>query len=473
MDAPTGRGQRISQFIAYLGREQWKRLPKPIKVVPGEGAATLAVKVLPRKQPPVQPMKSTPAHLIAIREATLPVTRPPTEAVKSGINHLKAVKADVPPPPVVQVPVPPPPPVIVQPPVPPRRFSKSNTDHLNAINGQVTVPVVPKPGQGTGGNSKGRGKQSNTAHLRAVTPPVGKDLKTPVVGSAVGIVGTITTKPKKTKSASNTVHFNSVGGVNGPRKPNTGTIKIPIRPGHGNGRESSTNHFNGVKPGGKPGNPGKPLTPPAGGRFSGLVPTPPPRPGGLTPVISTIRHADAVKTPGIVAHEEIWVPTVQTMRDYVDYLIYVSNKFTFFKDLCKKHSIAQAKTTFVTGLLTDAQIGLYPKYNLRDRPAIQRFITVALNKISEEFGKLYENPGMTCSCFDILKRVNGQPAVVKQFTDLISNTCPNTALVVRPVSPKKPLRKPLVFNRNLVKKSGRVDTRTTVEEIDAEIMSME
>jgi hypothetical protein len=369
----------------------------------------------------------------------------------------------------------------------------STTNHLIAVKTpDVKLPpppqiqVPPQQETQTGGTQKIAFKQGNTDHLRGVetTQPNGasggKDLKTPTVGGAK--------EPKKPtpKGISTGNHFNAVGGINGPNNggnkkpvvgPPTGEVAIPVNMKPVD-NVSGRDHFGQVT---KPVVPVLPLKPTPGGKPKPGVK---PKPGGMFGKHGNTGHFGALtgKIPGQnpllggrqTPQHTVWVPTVATMRDYVDYLIYVSNKYTFFKDLCKKHSIIKAQADFKTDLLVDAEKGLYPRYTPKNRLAIKKFVVDAIDKILVQFTILYNDPGKTCSCFDILNRfeklAKGQKDVVKKFSSVISDSCPNV-IPVRPVprGPSRGAKTPLKIN----KKAGRVDSHETVQEIDAEIMSME
>jgi len=287
---------------------------------------------------------------------------------------------------------------------------------------------------------------SGTSHFNAVGEKTGDQQIADKVGGdkqTVGASGPFLRPPPRPKSMSTTHHFNAVNGGQ-EKKP----VHKPIG-GGGNGKISTTGHFDGVI-GGKV-NPSQ-LRPPTNG-----------------------------KAPGIAGADAIWVPTVQTMRDYVDYLIYVSNKYTFFKDLCKKHPLAEAQANFKKELLADAEKGLYSKYRPNHRVVIKNFVISVIDKVINHFTELYNDPGKTCSCFDILNKVPANhKAVVGKFSDVISNACPNVAGPVPNLSTEKPKQTlPILKTPNTPKlvggkkKAGRVDFRASVEEIDVEIMSME
>lgn len=121
---------------------------------------------------------------------------------------------------------------------------------------------------------------------------------------------------------------------------------------------------------------------------------------------------------------EIWVPTVKTMRDWIDYMIYVSNHYTFFKDLCKKNSLSKAQYQLRVKLLSDASKGLYPRYRKDLVPRIKKFIEETLDKILSKFREVYKNPQNTCSCLDVVKKIK-DPKEKNRLKNIIYEVCEN------------------------------------------------
>jgi hypothetical protein len=431
LPVPLGRGQIISQFIAFLGRSYSSYLPKPIVPVvetfavtqpTGDLAEGLAfqgamriphysVKSVgtfqhweavkgPTKQPAVQQPVQLPVQLPAkqpvpppVQQPVKPVQQPVQKPIQQPVKPIQKPTPKVTPKPILRTPQEQPrfeamrgtvqfafanghgKPIVVNPPKrqPTSRSISTVKHHMAVMNGQDQAPTTNQPKMPLvqlvlPTNNRVNFKVSTVNHHMAVQTGSGRP-------PAEGGIGSIQ-------------HANSV----------------QLRPGRGSSSGSGSSSGRGSSSGSAGPGP-RVIIPGSGGISAGSV------------------AGEFVTGSGTV----IWVPTVETMRDWADFLIYISNQYTFFKDLCIKHNnIANAQAAFKTSIMDAANKGLFPKYSFWNRMVIKIFTDLAVGEIITKFTELYNDPYNTCSCADILRIVPSSPvndAAKAKLNKVMADTC--------------------------------------------------
>jgi hypothetical protein len=120
-------------------------------------------------------------------------------------------------------------------------------------------------------------------------------------------------------------------------------------------------------------------------------------------------------------------------KDWIDFFIYISNQYTFFQDLCKKHTdINNALKEFKSKLYEDYKVLIRNNYSKNNQPTIDAFMIKSISDITSKFLEIYQDPNATCSCESILKRIK-EKEIRSNYEKTIKNTCPN-----EPIKPSKP-----------------------------------
>lgn len=169
-----------------------------------------------------------------------------------------------------------------------------------------------------------------------------------------------------------------------------------------------------------------------------------------------VSHFKRMTVNGYNTAEEMLQNPSNYIHDWIDYMIYVSDSFTVFKDLCKYHTTIdkalkeyskKLKYVFYKTILDpyrpqstiqpngwkspngkswDCYMKLIQSRNKKvkhQKKALMKFYQRVVPEIILKFKKLYDNPSKTCSCWDILNKRSVTPFERHSFSQIIQKSC--------------------------------------------------